>query len=57
MMMMTENQKMMDVEQNNFMKEYVDSAAGYETTIEEAKEFIQGLIDSELAFIDDLKMM
>ena len=56
-MMMTENQKMLDVEQNNFMKEYVDSAAGYETTTEEAQEFIQGLIDSELAFIDDLKMM
>jgi len=56
-MMMTENQKMMDVEQNNFIKEYVDSTAGYETTIEEAKEFIQGLIDSELSFIDDLKMM
>jgi len=56
-MMMTENQKMMDVEQNNFMKEYVDSAAGYETTIEEAREFVQGLIESELSFIDDLKMM
>jgi hypothetical protein len=59
-MKMTEaktNQKMWDVEQNNFMKEYVDSAAGYETTIEEAKEFIQGLIDSEAAYIDDLKMM
>lgn len=54
---MQQNQKMMDVEQNNFMKEYVDSAAGYETTIEEAREFIQGLIDSELSFIDDLKMM
>tara|TARA_E500000318_G_scaffold111945_1_gene132840 strand:+ start:1849 stop:1968 length:120 start_codon:yes stop_codon:yes gene_type:complete len=39
------------------MKEYVDSAAGYETTVEEAREFVQGLIDSELAFIDDLKMM
>ena len=59
-MKMTEaktNQKMWDVDQNNFMKEYVDSAAGYETTIEEAKEFIQGLIDSEAAYIDDLKMM
>jgi len=59
-MKMTEaktNQKMWDVERNNFMKEYVDSAAGYETTIEEAKEFIQGLIDSEAAYIDDLKMM
>jgi len=55
--MMMEVDQMMDVEQNNFMKEYVDSAAGYETTIEEAKEFIQGLIDSELTFIDDLKMM
>tara|TARA_S200002703_G_scaffold79977_1_gene68909 strand:- start:649 stop:768 length:120 start_codon:yes stop_codon:yes gene_type:complete len=39
------------------MKEYVDSAAGYETTVEEAREFVQGLIDSELAAIDDLKMM
>ena len=29
----------------------------YNQTLEEAKEFIQGLIDSELAFIDDLKMM
>ena len=56
-MMMTENQKMTDVNQNNFMKEYVDSVAGHETTIEEAREFIQGLIDSELSFIDDLKMM
>lgn len=55
--MMTDVNQMMDVDQNNFMKEYVDSAAGYETTIEEAREFIQGLIDSELAFIDDLKMM
>ena len=32
---------MMDVEQNNFMKEYVDSVAGHETTIEEAQEFIE----------------
>ena len=55
--MMKENQKMMDAEQNNFMKEYVDSVAGHETTIEEAQEFVQGLIDSELSFIDDLKMM
>ncbi len=55
--MMTDVNQMMDVEQNNFMKEYVDSAAGYETTVEEAREFVQGLIDSELAFIDDLKMM
>ena len=57
MMMMTENQKMSDADQNNFMKEYADSVAGHETTIEEAREFIQGLIDSELSFIDDLKMM
>jgi len=56
-MMMTENQKMSDADQNNFMKEYADSVAGHETTIEEAREFIQGLIDSELSFIDDLKMM
>ena len=55
--MMTDVNQMMDVEQNNFMKEYVDSAAGYETTVEEAREFVQGLIDSELAAIDDLKMM
>ena len=54
---MQQNQKMSDADQNNFMKEYVDSVAGYETTIEEAREFIQGLIDSELLFIDDLKMM
>ena len=54
---MQQNQKMSDADQNNFMKEYVDSVAGHETTIEEAQEFIQGLIDSELAFIDDLKMM
>ena len=58
MMMTTKTQEMMwDVEQNNFLKEYADSAAGYNTTLEEAKEFIQCLIDSELAFIDDLKMM
>ena len=54
---MQQNQNMSDADQNNFMKEYVDSVAGYETTIEEAREFIQGLIDSELSFIDDLKMM
>ncbi len=54
---MQQNQKMSDADQNNFMKEYVDSVAGYETTIEEAREFIQALIDYELSFIDDLKMM
>jgi hypothetical protein len=48
---------MMDVNQNELLKEYVDSAAGYETTPDEAKEFIEGLLDSQPSFIDDLKLM
>ena len=49
--------KMMDPKQNDLLKEYVDSAAGYETTEEEAHEFIEGLLDSELSFVDDLRLM
>ena len=48
---------MMDVNQNDILKEYVDSAAGYETTEEEAKEFIEGLLDSEPSLVDDLRLM
>ena len=43
---MQQNQKMSDADQNNFMKEYVDSVAGHETTIEEAREFIHRNQDS-----------
>ena len=53
-MMMT---KIMDPKENDLLKEYVDSAAGYETTAEEAHEFIEGLLDSEPSFVDDLRMM
>lgn len=53
-MMMT---KMMDPKQNDLLKEYVDSAAGYETTEEEAHEFIEGLLDSEPSLVDDLRLM
>jgi len=48
---------MMDVNQNELLKEYVDSAAGYETTMEEAKEFIEGLLDSEPSLVDDLRLI
>lgn len=53
---MTPNQKMWDVEQNELLKEYVDSAAGFTTTMEEAKEFIEMIFDSDIGFYDDLKM-
>jgi hypothetical protein len=47
----------MDPKQNDLLKEYVDSAAGYETTEEEAHEFIEGLLDSEPSLVDDLRLM
>jgi peroxiredoxin family protein len=53
---MQQKQKMMDVEQNELLKEYVDSAAGFTTTMEEAKEFIEMIFDSDIGFYDDLKM-
>ena len=49
--------KMMDPKQNDLLKEYVDSASGYETTAEEALEFVEGLLDSEPSFVDDLRLM
>lgn len=51
-MMMTKSQKMWDVEQNELLKEYVDSAAGYETTMEEAKEFVEMIHDSDIDYYD-----
>lgn len=49
--------KMMNPKENDLLKEYVDSAAGYETTEEEAHEFIEGLLDSEPSLVDDLRLM
>ena len=49
--------KMMDPKENDLLKEYVDSAAGYETTEEDAHEFIEGLLDSEPSLVDDLRLM